>query len=197
VPLKKLRFAALLAVLAGCASNRSPRAFKMTRDGFRTVGADWALDPVETDKLMPAGWELVPSTYEDPTVVAVRFKRVQLDGDAWLFARKLRGDDQRKNLKALAERELIDIRLASGELLFATVEPAKALLVDGAEAQEGIYERRRRDDYSPIARIYAAFAKSLANDALVEVYFNSPPGQFDEGLDAARSLMRRLHFRYP
>ena len=76
-------------------------------------------------------------------------------------------------------------------------QPAKAVLVDGAEAQEGLYEMRRRDDYTPITRVYAAFAKSLGNDTFAQVFYASPPGQFDEGLEAARSLMRRLHFSVP
>src|SRR4051812_27711457 len=193
VSMKKICIAALV-VSAACASSPRPRELKLTADGFRTDGARWSLDPIERDKLMPEGWERVPGSDEDPTIVFLHFKRVQLDGDAWLVAWKLEGPDQRKNLKALSERGLTGFRLASGDLLFGTVEPAKPVLVDGAEAQEGIYEMRRRDDYSPITRLYIGFAKSLANDALAQIYFSSPPGQFDEGLEAARSLMRRLHF---
>jgi len=194
--MKKI-FVAALIVSAACASGPRPREFDLTPDGFRTEGADWSLDPVESNKLMPDGWERVPGTYEDATVVGVRFKRIHLDGDAWLFAWKLHGDDQRKNLKALSERGLTEFRLGSGQLLFGTVEPAKAVLVDGAEAQEGLYEMRRRDDYTPITRVYAAFAKSLGNDTFAQVFYASPPGQFAEGLEAARSLMRRLHFSVP
>jgi hypothetical protein len=194
--MKKICIAALV-VSAACASSPRPRELKLTADGFRTDGAGWSLDPIETDKLMPEGWERVPGTDEDPTIVFLHFKRVQLDGDAWLVAWKLEGPDQRKNLKTLSERGLTGFRLASRELLFGTVEPAKPVLVDGAEAQEGIYEMRRRDDYAPITRLYIGFAKSLANDALAQIYFSSPPGQFDEGLEAARSLIRRLHFPVP
>jgi len=194
--MKIIAIAALVAC-AACASGPHPREFELTRDGFRTQGADWVLDPVEAGKMMPDGWERVPETREDDTIIELHFKRVQLDGEAWLFAWKLRGDDQRKNLRALSERGLTGFRLSLGHLLFGTTEPPKAVLVDGAEAQEGLYELRRRDDYSPVTRLYAAFAKSLANDALAQIYFSSPPGQFDEGLEAARSLLRRLHFSVP
>src|SRR5207237_8224922 len=77
VPMKKVCLAALL-VLAGCASGPRPREFKLTADGFRTEGADWLLDPVESDRMMPDGWERVPGTYQHATVVAARCRRVRL-----------------------------------------------------------------------------------------------------------------------
>jgi len=184
----------LVAVCLACSGPRI-RRFPLTSAGFRTEGADWVLDPVDDGKMMPRGWERQESkVYDEPTYVFVRFKRTDLDGDTYFSSWKLAGDDQRKQLRALAERALTQFRLDAGNLLFATAEPARSILVDGAEAQEGVYELRRRDDYAPIARVYAAFAKSLTQDAFAAVFYTSPPGQFDEGLEAARSLMRRLHF---
>jgi hypothetical protein len=81
--------------------------------------------------------------------------------------------------------------------VFGTVEPARPVLVDGAEAQEGTYEIRRPGDYTPITRVYASFAKSIDNATFVSTFYFSPPGQFDEGLPAARDLIRRLRFPQP
>lgn len=190
----KTSLIALLVLCAACASSR-PREYKLDSDGFKTDGADWVLEPVPgTDKMMPDGWERVSQPMRDREVVEMRFKRVQLDGSVSIFSWKLIGDDQRKSLRALSERELTGFRLGSGSLLFGTVEPAKPVLVDGAEAQEGTYEMRRRDDYAPVTRVYASFAKSIANDSFVSVFYLSPPGQFDEGLPAVQSLIRRLRF---
>jgi hypothetical protein len=191
-----------LLVSSACAAYHP--AFTRYDDGdYRLAPAEkndppppWAVSPLPSGDLLSPDWTATPTKLRSkgPSRFNLFYKHESTDRMLEIDALPLADEDARKSVGTLGERGLNDLRRFAFNLAIGVAVPTEPLIVDGAEAQQTIYAISRPGDSAPIRRTYLAVIKPFSLQEAIYVYYAAPPGQFDAGLEEAKSFVRRFHF---